>query len=87
MRKAFGAVAAQVGVFGLWVGVDLVDVERDEVHCGPMVATIPAIAFQEAVDDVLGVGVFVVDGGDGGDLGAVGHGVIPGRVVGNEFGG
>ena len=33
-----------------------------------VVRTVPAVAFEEAVDDVLGVGVLEVDGGDGGDF-------------------
>src|SRR5262245_6218207 len=33
-----------------------------------MVASFPAIAFEEPIDDVLGVRVFVIDGGEGGNL-------------------
>ena len=59
------------GVFGF--GFDLVDVERDQVHLGPMVATIPAVAFEKAVGDVLSMGVLVVYGYQSGDFRSGGH--------------
>ena len=48
----------------------LVDVERDQVHGRMVVPSVPTVTVEKAIDDVLGVGVFVVDGDDGGDAGA-----------------
>ena len=45
------------------------------VHPLDRVVGLTAFAFQEAVDDVLGVGVFVVHGNQGGDFRPGGHGV------------
>ena len=71
-REAFRAVAAQVVVS------HLVDVERHHLHLGAMVPAVPAVALEEAVYDVLGVGIFVVDRHDGGDAWASRHvGVSP----------
>ena len=53
---------------------DLVDVERDQVHGRAVMPAVPAVAFEEAVDDVLSVGVLVIGGGDRGNSGsAYGH--------------
>ena len=58
------ALAAEV-VLG-----ELVDVERHQVHRRAVVAAAPAVPFEEAVADVLAVGVLAVLGDDGGDPGA-----------------
>ena len=55
----FGEVAVVAG---------LVDVERHQIHCRIMVGAVPAVAIEEAIDDVLGVGILEVGGGDGGDF-------------------
>ena len=44
---------------------DLFDIQRHHIHFGTMMSPLPAIALQEAVDDVLGVRILVVDRGDG----------------------
>ena len=64
-----GAFPAEV------VGTDLVDVEGEQVHFRVMEFAVPAIAVEEAVDDVLGVGVFEEDGADGCEFGACAHGL------------
>jgi hypothetical protein len=40
---------------------------------GWVVAAVPAVAFEKAVDNVLAVRVFAVFGDDGSDLGTLGH--------------
>src|SRR5262249_38871638 len=44
--------------------VDLVDEERDEVHRRTVVRAVPAVAFKEAVHDMLTVGHLEVGGAD-----------------------
>ena len=58
------ALAAEV------VPGELVDVERHQVHFRAVVAAAPAVPFEEAVADVLAVGVLAVLGYDGRDPGA-----------------
>ena len=67
MGKALGAVCGQVA-FG-----PLVDVDRNQIHRRLVVAAIPAVAFEKAVDNVLAVRVLAVFGNDGSDLGTLGH--------------
>jgi hypothetical protein len=57
------------------VVANLIDVDRDQIHCRVMVRSVPAIAFEEAVDNVLGVGVLEVRRADCRDLGPA-----PGRL-------
>ena len=57
------ALAAEV------VPGELVDVERHQVHRRAVMAAAPAVPFEEAVADVLAVGVLAVLGDDGGDPG------------------
>ena len=64
--EASGAVGGEVAVG------TLVNVEGDEVHIGMVVFAVPAVAFEEAVDDVLAVGVFAVLCDDCGDFGTAG---------------
>ncbi len=61
-REALGALAAQVAI------VDLIDVERHQVHRRMMMCAIPAVAFEEPVDDVLRVGILEVRRRDRGDF-------------------
>lgn len=53
------------------VVADLFDEKRDDIDVRPAVASLPSVTLQEAVDDVFGVGVFVVDGRQRGDSGSV----------------
>jgi hypothetical protein len=47
---------------------DLVEVDRDEIHLGMMMGPVPAVPLEEAVDDMLCVGIFEVGGADRGKL-------------------
>ena len=69
--KAGRSILAQIA-FGT-----LIHVQRDQIHGRVVVPAVPAVAFEEAVADVLGVGVLAVLGDDAGDFGAVGHDVSP----------
>ena len=47
---------------------DLVDVDRDEIHLRVMMGPIPAVPFEEAVDDMLRVGKLEIRRADRGQL-------------------
>ena len=67
LREALDAILGEVALGAL------VDVEGDDIHLGAVMAAVPAIPLEEAVDDVLSVGVLVVRGDDGGDTWAPVH--------------
>ena len=62
-RKALGAIPAQVAVSPIWSTYS----ETRSIG-GMMVRSVPAVAFEEAVDDMLRVGILEVCRGDGRDL-------------------
>ena len=47
---------------------DLIHIERNQIHRGMMMRSVPAVAFQKPIDDVVRVGVFPVNGGDRGEF-------------------
>jgi hypothetical protein len=54
-----GALAAQIG---FWI--NLVDVQRDEIHRRAVMHAVPSISVKETIDDVLGVRMFEERRGD-----------------------
>src|SRR5271165_244087 len=58
--KSRGSVAAEV------VGADLVDVHRNQIHRRMMMRTVPSVAFEEPVDNMLAMRVFAVNRNHGG---------------------
>src|SRR6185437_8714699 len=46
----------------------LIDVERNKVHGWVMVGSVPSIAFEEAVDDMLGMRILPVYSYNGGEF-------------------
>ena len=50
-----GSFAAQV------ILANLFDIQRHDIHLWSMMASLPTISLQEAVDDMLGVGEFLID--------------------------
>ena len=79
-REARRPISAQIPIR------HLIDVERDQIHRWPMVMAIPAIAFEKAVDKVLGMGILVDNSTDGGDFWAsVSHGWISASLL-SKFG-
>ena len=60
--ETLSSFAAQV------VGRCLIDIERNKVHGWMMVGSVPSIAFEEAIDDMLGMRIFPVYSYNGGEF-------------------
>ena len=63
--------ASSIPVLALDALGPLVDVHRDDAHVGALPAPLVGIAHQEAVGEVLSVGVLVIGGGDRGNSGSL----------------